>query len=66
MKFQQASKCCKRVLQPTKFAFAKKKSLSLARNLAHVSLRKLLIVFSTKVNLVSLFNGPEVLFSGSD
>ena len=47
----------------------KQKSPLLPRNLALRTFGKLLIVFSTKVNLLyipPLFNGPEVLFSASD
>ena len=45
----------------------KQKSPSLPRNLAVETSGELLIVFSTKVNLLYLlFNGPEVLSSASD
>ena len=45
----------------------KQKSPLLPRNLALVTSGELLIVFSTKVNLLYLlFNGPEVLSSASD
>ena len=55
VKFRQASNCCKRVLETAKLAYAtKKKSPSLLRNLALRTFGKLLIVFSTKVNLLHL------------
>ena len=44
----------------------KQKSPLLPRNLALVTYGALLIVFSTKVNLLYIVNGPEVLFSASD
>ena len=46
----------------------KQKSLSLPGNLAAWSFGKLLVAFSTKVNLLlhPLFNGPKVLSSVSD
>ena len=45
----------------------KQKSPLLPKNLALVTFGKLLIVFSTKVNLLYLlFNGPEMLSSASD
>ena len=49
--FRQASNHCKRVLQAAKLAYATK---LLPRNLAPVTFGKLLIVFSTKVNLLYL------------
>ena len=53
VKFRQASNRCKRVLEAAKLAYAtKKKSKLLPRNLALGTFGKLLIVFSTKVNLL--------------
>ena len=49
--FRQASNHCKRVLQAAKLAYATK---LLPRNLAPVTFGKLLIAFSTKVNLLYL------------
>ena len=52
---RQASNCCKRVLEAAKLACANEtKSPSLPRNLDLRTLGKLLIVFSTKVNLLKL------------
>ena len=56
VKFRQASNRCKRVLEAAKLAYSNKnKSLLLPRNLALVTFGELLIVFSTKVNLLYLF-----------
>ena len=52
VKFRQASNRCKRVLEAAKLA--KQKSPLLRRNLALVTSGELLIVFSTKVNLLYL------------
>ena len=53
VKFRQASNCCKSVLEAAKLAHANKtKSSSLPRNLALGTFDKLLIMFSTKVNLL--------------
>ena len=53
VKFRQASNRCKRVLVAAKLAYAtRKKSPSLPRNLALGTFGELLIVFSTKVNLL--------------
>ena len=67
VKFRQASNCCKKVLEATKLAYADqtKESLTLPRNLACVTFGELLLVFSSKVNLLHL-NTPEVLSSASD
>ena len=55
VKFGKDSSCCKRVLQPVKLAHAtNQKSLSLPRNLTLGTFDKLLMVFSTKVNLLYL------------
>ena len=55
VKFRQASNCCKRVLDAAKLAYAnKQKSPLLPRNLAVVTSGELLILFSTKVNLLYL------------
>ena len=55
VKFRQASNHCKRVLQAAKLAYTtKQKSPLLPKNLAPVTFGKLLIVFSTKVNLLYL------------
>ena len=55
VKFRQASNRCKRVLEAAKFAYANKtKESILPRNLALVTSGGLLIVFSTKVNLLYL------------
>ena len=54
VQFRQANHC-KRVLEAAKLAYAnKKKSPLLPRNLALVTSGELLIVFSTKVNLLHL------------
>ena len=67
VKFRQASNCCKKVLEATKLAYADqtKESLTLPRNLACLTFGELLLVFSSKVNLLHL-NTPEVLSSASD
>ena len=55
VKFRQASNRCKRVLEAAKLAYATKTKESITpRNLALGSFGKLLIVFSTKVNLLYL------------
>ena len=55
VKFRQASNRCKRVLEAAKCAYAtKKKSPSLPRNFALGTFGELLVVFSTKVNLLYL------------
>ena len=57
VKFRQASNHCKRVLEAVKLAYGlviKQKSLLLPRNFALVTFGELLIVFSTKVNLLYL------------
>ena len=56
IKFRQASNCCKRVLEGSKLAYAykTKKSSLLRRNVALVTFGELLILFSTKVNLLYL------------
>ena len=55
VKFRQASNRCKRVLEAAKFAYGNKtKSPLLPRNLALVTCGELLIVLSTKVNLLFL------------
>ena len=69
VKFRQASNHCKKVLKlPNLHMLIKENRPLLPRNLALVTFGKLLIVFSTKVNLLirPLFNGPEVLSSASD
>ena len=69
VKFRQASNHCKVVLEAAKLAFVNKtkKSPLLLRNLALVTFDELLIVFSTKVNLLYLiFNSPEVMSSAFD
>ena len=48
---------------PNLHMLIKQKSLLLPRNLALMTFGELLIVFSTKINLKSLFNSPEVLSS---
>ena len=52
VKFRQASNHCKRVLEAAKLVCATKTSLP--RNLAHRTFGELLIVFSTKLNLLYL------------
>ena len=55
VKFWQASNYCKGVLEAAELVYAtKKRSPSLPRNLAVKTLSELLIVFSTKVNLLYL------------
>ena len=56
VKFRQASNHCKRVLEAAKLAYATKTKSpsSLPRNLALGTFGELLIVFSTKVNLLYL------------
>ena len=53
VKFRQASNHCKRVLEADKLIYANKTegSISLPRNFALETFGRLLIVFSTKVNL---------------
>ena len=53
--FRQASSCCKRVLEAAKFTYSNKTKESITpRNLALRTFGKLLIVFSTKVNMLYL------------
>ena len=52
VKFRQASNHCKRALGATKLAYANKTKLLLSKNLALSSFDKILIVISTKVNLL--------------
>ena len=60
VKFRQASNHCKRVVKAAKLAYAtKKKSLSLPRNLALRTFGELLIVFSTKVNMLYLLYSTD-------
>ena len=55
VKFRQTSNCCKRVLEAAKLAYANKtKSPLLPTHVALVTSGRLLIVFSTKVNLLYL------------
>ena len=55
VKFWQVSNCCKRILEAAELVYVtKERSLSLPRNLALKTLGELLIVFSTKVNLLYL------------
>ena len=54
VKFRQVSNHCKRVLEAAKLMLIKQKSLLLPRNLALLTSGELLIVFSTKVNLLYL------------
>ena len=54
VKFRQASNHCKRVLEAAKLAYANKTKESILRILALVTFGELLIVFSTKVNLLYL------------
>ena len=55
VKFVKGSDCCKRVLEAAKLAYANMtKSLSLLRKVAPKTYSELLIVFSTKVNLLYL------------
>ena len=55
VRFKQASKFCKRVLQAAKLAYANKAKESItSHNLVLVTFDELLIVFSTKVNLLYL------------
>ena len=55
VKSRQASNRCKSVLEAAKLAYAiKQKTPLLLKNLARVTFGKLLIVFSTKVNLLYL------------
>ena len=53
LKFREASNCCKWVLEGAKLAYAK--SPLLPRNLAVMAFGKLLILSSTKVNLLYFF-----------
>ena len=70
VKLRQSSNRCKRVLGAAKLAYANKTKESITdQNVALVTSGELLIVFSTKVNLLyipPLFNGPEVLSSASE
>ena len=61
VKFRQASNRCKRVLEAAKLAYVllKQKSPLLPRNLALGTFGELLIVFSTKVNLLYLLNSTD-------
>ena len=59
VKFGQASNCCKRVLEAAKHTYATKTSPSLPRNLALRTFGVLLIVFSTKVNLLYLLYSTD-------
>ena len=61
VKFRQASNHYKRVLEAAKLAYASKtkESPRLPRNLALRTFGELLIVFSTKVNLLYLFNSTD-------
>ena len=69
VKFRQASKCCKSVLQAVKLAHANKKKSPLPpRNLALGTSGELLIVLNhiVKSAIPFLFNGLELLSSASD
>ena len=61
VKFTQTSDCCKRVLEPTKLAYANKTKRvhHFPRNLALKTFDKLLIVFSIKVNLLYLLSSDK-------
>ena len=59
VKFRQASSRCKKVLEAAKLASATRKSASLPRNLTLWTFGKLLIVFSTKVNLLYLLYSTD-------
>ena len=56
VKFRQASNCSKRVLEAAKLAYANKTKESRPRNVALRTFEELLILFSTKVNLLYLLN----------
>ena len=59
VKFRQASNHCKMVLEATKLPYANKtKEAITSRNLALGTFGKLLIVFSTKVDLLYLLYSP--------
>ena len=65
MKLRQASNHCKSILEATKLAYTDiHKSLSLSRNLVAMTFKELLIMFSTKVNLLYLLylNLVSVIF----
>ena len=61
VKFRQASNHCKRVLEAAKLAYMllKQKNPSVPRNLAVRTFGELLIVFSTKVNLLYLLYSAD-------
>ena len=60
VKFRQASNCCKRVLEAARLAYATKTKESITpRNLALGTFGELLIVFSTKVNLLYLLYSTD-------
>ena len=60
VKFRQASNCCKRLLKlPNLHMLLKQKSSSLPRNLSLATFDELLIVFSTKVNLLYLLYSTD-------
>ena len=60
VKFRQASNRCKRVLEAAKLAYATKTKESITpRNLALGTFGELLIVFSTKVNLLYLLYSTD-------
>ena len=59
VKFRQASNHCKRVLEAAILVLLKQKSPSFPRNLALGTFGELLIVFSTKVNLLYLLYSTD-------
>ena len=59
VKFRQASNHCKRVLEAVILVLLKQKSPSFPRNLALGTFGELLIVFSTKVNLLYLLYSTD-------
>ena len=66
VEFRQVSSCCRRVFEAAKLSYANKtKESSLPRNLALRTFGELLIVFSTKVNLVYLLCSTILLYLSS-
>ena len=65
VKFREASNKCKRALEPAIAMVIKQKSLSLSTKKTHMTFGKLLIVFSTKVNLLYLLYLMDQGFSSA-
>ena len=68
VKFPQATKCCKRVLEAAKLAYANKTEFIISQKLGCQDFWRIAnsVVSKCKSAILPLFNRPEVLSSASD